>query len=256
MTKKILPHVALLLMAGIAIANATETKNAAPKIPELPFSLTEGTKIFAEIVEDAETGEKVVLETVFPYQTVICEQIKLEDGTFDYVYFNPDGNPQTRQDLAPRNLSGGFPSLKDFGSSIVTKYDGDLPENFSKAWDQKWTIMSSTYPDENDWWDYATYSSGFSGNAEYFTHAFTSETTLTFSCPQGVDAVEISVSSDDNATVSVGGISCTSTLNNPAYVSGELTSRTTSVPVTISYENIGGPYNLSFTITLKKRHNS
>lgn len=93
---------------------------------------------------------------------------------------------------------------------------------------------------------------GFSGNAAYYTQIFSA----TFSCSVSVPAngYSVTVSSDDTATVVVGEISASSTLQNSAFAQTEtwIDEPPASLAISGAFSTIGGPYSLSVTIVLKE----
>lgn len=133
----------------------------------------------------------------------------------------------------------------------------ESPESSIEYW--SWTFSTTGTPPSlpgspailQDWYETGegtnvprtTWQYAFSGTAPYYENAFT----LQGSCSLNAgNAVRISVSSDDTATLSVGGLSVTSTLYSGtvndclAYSSDSYVN----LLLSIVYENIGGPYSL------------
>lgn len=111
-------------------------------------------------------------------------------------------------------------------------------------------------PQISDWrvsgpYEIKTATISFSGTAPGNMFGF-SKQNVPFELDGG-NWTEISVVSDDNATVSVGSVSVNSSLNAPVAFTGPWQKEyPDKVPVSISYTNVGGPYNLSVTITVKR----
>ena len=97
-----------------------------------------------------------------------------------------------------------------------------------------------------------TISFGFSGTAPYHQQKFTAE--FSFSVSEAANFYEIAVSSDDTATVRLGGNEFVSSqLNRNGVASSAWSDTATVLPeVSGTFETIGGPYRLSVTITLKR----
>lgn len=111
-------------------------------------------------------------------------------------------------------------------------------------------------PQISDWrvsgpYEIKTATISFSGTAPGNMFGF-SKQNVPFELDGG-NWTEISVVSDDNATVSVGSVSVNSSLNAPVAFTGTWQKEyPDKVPVSISYTNVGGPYNLLVTITVKR----
>ncbi|MBP3301594.1 MAG: hypothetical protein J6L64_00440 [Opitutales bacterium] len=97
-----------------------------------------------------------------------------------------------------------------------------------------------------------TISFGFSGTAPYNQQKFTAE--FSFSVSSVANFYEVSVSSDDTATVRLGGNDFVSSrLNVPDIASSAWNGTASAIPaVSGTFETIGGPYSLSVTVTLKR----
>lgn len=95
-----------------------------------------------------------------------------------------------------------------------------------------------------------TITFGFSGTAAYHTKVFSAAISFTLSVP--ANRYSVSVSSDDTATVSVGDVSASSTLQKSASAETEtwIQSPPESLAAEVSFSTIGGPYSLSVIIVL------
>lgn len=101
-------------------------------------------------------------------------------------------------------------------------------------------------------YEVTTISFGFSGTAPYHQQKFTA---IFSGCIMGfANLYSVSVSSDDSASVTLGGISASSTLHNPGEDETKewIGSPSGSISFTGNYETIGGPYSLNVVITLKR----
>ncbi|MBR5621837.1 MAG: hypothetical protein IKW49_01480 [Opitutales bacterium] len=243
---KLLSFLAGLLSLGLIVAlNAGENPRSLLK------ACGGGSVTTSNFFRDSESDEIIVHEETY----LTCERverlIQCDDGSLVVEILNKYGRAfAPEEDITPY-INSNFPSLADFADSVSTRYSGTVPESVA-GWDGTWTIVNNRDEDENYYYEYASYSSGFSGNAEYFTYPFTMTTTFTLDC-EGVNQVVLSIRSDDNASISVLGATCSSTLHTPGSMVIEVPNGTTSFPVTVTYENIGGPYALDFSIKLRKR---
>ena len=97
-----------------------------------------------------------------------------------------------------------------------------------------------------------TVSFGFSGTAPYHQQKFTAA--FSFSVAGSANFYEIAVSSDDTATVNLGGNAFVSSeLNRNGVASSAWSDTAEALPeVSGTFETVGGPYALSVTITLKR----
>ncbi len=128
-------------------------------------------------------------------------------------------------------FSNGCPSPAAYGESMTV-----------------WQVTSLNY---GTYWE-TTYRTGFSGNAEYFTHAFTADGSYTLTANL-FGPMSIAVSSDDTATLSVGGVaSCSSSLFVPGSATGTFPNGTSSAAINWTYENIGGPHSLSIQFVVRR----
>lgn len=212
-----------------------------------------GMWTLARIVKDPENpADRHIVETHRPIFSRIEQIVVADDGTESVQTSDPFGNVYENYEEIVPYLNPEFPSLADFKNTVTSTYAGTVPANVP-GWDETWRIVTSGGEDENYYFDYGSYGAEFSGTADYFTYPFSMTTTFTLNCSD-VDQVALSVSSDDNASISVLGKSCSSTLHNDASLLIEVPEGTTSFPVTVTYENIGGPYFMKFSIELRKRH--
>lgn len=128
-------------------------------------------------------------------------------------------------------FSDGCPSPAGYGESMTV-----------------WQVTSLNY---GTYWE-TTYRTGFSGNAEYFTHAFTADGSYTLTANL-FGPMSVAVSSDDNATLSVGGVaSCSSSLHVPGSATGTFPDGTSSAAIGWTYENIGGPHSLNIQFVVRR----
>lgn len=113
----------------------------------------------------------------------------------------------------------------------------------------EWTVSEEWT--ESGPYEIKTATLSFSGNARSDTQGFS------WNSPEinidGGNWVEIEVDADDYAQVNVGEHSAEAALNNPeTYGSDWVEEAPASFPITVSYRNAGGPYQLSVTVTVKR----
>ncbi|MGF0068933.1 hypothetical protein [Candidatus Spyradosoma sp. SGI.093] len=242
----------LFALAGALSAGLCVFAGEGVETNAFPPTMGCGTVERARAVTDPDTGSvSIVVEDFY----TICERVERlafdEDGNAVIEVLNKYGTPfGADEDVAPYVYSD-FPALADFYSSISVSYTGTVPETLS-GWEETWAILNTQGEDENYFYRYASYSSGFSGSAPYHTYPFSCTATFTLNC-EGVDQIAVSVSSDDDASVEVLGQKCESSLFSPGSMTIEVPEGTNSFPVTVIYENIGGPYSLNFSVELRKR---
>lgn len=122
-------------------------------------------------------------------------------------------------------------------------FSGDVPDGLGIEKPEPVIEVSGPYRT-------TTITFGFSGTAAYHTKVFSAAISFTLGVP--ANRYSVSVASDDTATVSVGKISASSTLQNSASAETEtwIQSPPESLAADVSFATIGGPYSLSVTIVL------
>lgn len=178
----------------------------------------------------------------------LCYNVRVipaADGkSVSYVYLDEFGEPyENQKDWA--ELAAGAPLPVEARQPFFSE-DAPNPSELAMQM-HTWQVVSQSKPG----FFRTTYSTGFSGDAEYFKHAFTANGAYVLTARlQG--NVSMSVSSDDTAALSIGDYSCSSTLHNDGAASGPLPAGTTSLPISWSYENIGGPFYLSISFVVDR----
>lgn len=120
-------------------------------------------------------------------------------------------------------------------------HQGDLPEGFVFS-------APSVAVNTDDDFERTTITLGFSGTAPYHTKSFSLN--YSFSVP-ATNLVDICVSSDDSASVSACGKTANSTLHTDGHVISDwIEYPSGNIEIHGTYNNVGGPYELSVTITL------
>ena len=114
------------------------------------------------------------------------------------------------------------------------------------------SVVPSVSRSNDGLFEITTISFGFTGTAPYNQQKFTAD--FSFSVSGAANFYEVSVSSDDTATVRLGGNDFVSSrLNVPGVASSVWNETASTLPaVSGTFETIGGPYSLSVTITLKR----
>ena len=114
------------------------------------------------------------------------------------------------------------------------------------------SVVPSVSRSNDGLFEITTISFVFTGTAPYNQQKFTAA--FSFSVSGAANFYEVSVSSDDTATVRLGGNDFVSSrLNVPGVASSVWNETASTLPaVSGTFETIGGPYSLSVTITLKR----
>ncbi len=114
------------------------------------------------------------------------------------------------------------------------------------------SVVPSVLKSSDGLFEITTVSFGFSGTAPYHQQKFTAE--FSFSISATANFYEISVSSDDTATVKLGGVDFVSSrLFKSGVASSSYADEASALPkISGTFETIGGPYSLSVTIALKR----
>jgi len=138
-----------------------------------------------------------------------------------------------------------FSDLRDVVKNWTFSCSGDAPIGMENVVPVVSREISGAY-------EITTILFGFSNrNVAYHTQVFSAD----FSCSiPGGNIVEISVSSDDTATLTVGDLTASSTLGHSATAKTEswIQSPAGTLAVAGTYCNIGGPYSLAVSIVIKK----
>lgn len=234
----------LFPLAGVAAMLCPIGANAAP--------LGCGTVERVRAVKDSATGtQSIVVDDFYTVSRRVERIVANENGELRVEILDAKGRALGEDEDISLYTNSSFPSLVDFASSISVSYAGTVPDSVP-GWQETWAIENNRGEDENYYYDFASYSAGFSGTAAYHTYPFTCTLTFTLECAD-VDQVAVYVSSDDNASIEILGQTCSSSLFSPGTLLIDVPAGTTSFPVTVSYENIGGPYALNFSVQLRKR---
>jgi len=138
-----------------------------------------------------------------------------------------------------------FSDLRDVVKNWTFSCSGDAPIGMENVVPVVSREISGAY-------EITTILFGFSNrNVAYHTQVFSAD----FSCSiPGGNIVEISVSSDDTATLTVGDLTASSTLGHSATAKTEswIQSPAGTLVVAGTYCNIGGPYSLAVSIVIKR----
>ena len=166
-------------------------------------------------------------------------------GKLEYSLFGQDGRVLK---------SGGgnyilFPEYPPVSSVLLQYGSGDADDNGlsesaepAESGESRREVQQQNMPRSGGGFSFSD-----SGDAPYHQNSFDRSYSFTFEASES-GFYNVSVASDDSASVTVGGISASSTLNNPGQAEGHLDAGIHMVAIT--WSNIGGPYFINVSVGL------